>query len=47
VEIWPADKLFPLTRSTKVDKLVLQELAAGIIKGLREKGKWDIVTGEA
>jgi fatty-acyl-CoA synthase len=47
VEIWPADKLFPLTRSTKVDKLALQELAAEIIKGLREKGKWDIVTGEA
>jgi acyl-CoA synthetase (AMP-forming)/AMP-acid ligase II len=47
VEIWPADKLFPLTRSTKVDKLALQELAAEIIKGLREKGKWDIVTGDA
>ncbi len=43
VEIWPADKPFPLTRSTKVDKLALQELAAEIIKGLREKGKWDIL----
>jgi acyl-CoA synthetase (AMP-forming)/AMP-acid ligase II len=47
VEIWPADKLFPLTRSTKVDKLALQELAAGIIKGLREKGKWDASNGAA
>jgi len=46
VEIWPADKLFPLTRSTKVDKLALQAIAAEIIKGLREKGKWDIVTGD-
>jgi acyl-CoA synthetase (AMP-forming)/AMP-acid ligase II len=46
VEIWPADKLFPLTRSTKVDKMALQELAAGIIKELSEKGKWDAVTGE-
>ena len=46
VEIWPADKLFPLTRSTKVDKLALQELAAEIIKGLREKGKWDTSTGQ-
>ena len=47
VEIWPADKLLPLTRSTKVDKLALKELAAEVIKGLREKGKWDSVTGEA
>ena len=46
VEIWPADKLFPLTRSTKVDKMALKELAAEIIKELREKGKWDTVTGE-
>jgi fatty-acyl-CoA synthase len=46
VEIWPADKLFPLTRSTKVDKMALKELAAGYIKELREKGKWDTVTGE-
>jgi acyl-coenzyme A synthetase/AMP-(fatty) acid ligase len=46
VEIWPADKLLPLTRSTKVDKLVLKELAAEVIKGLREKGKWDSITGE-
>jgi acyl-CoA synthetase (AMP-forming)/AMP-acid ligase II len=47
VEIWPADKLFPLTRSTKVDKLALKTLAEEIIKDLREKGKWDTVTGEA
>jgi acyl-CoA synthetase (AMP-forming)/AMP-acid ligase II len=46
VEIWPADKLLPLTRSTKVDKLALKELATEIIKGLREKGKWDSVTGQ-
>jgi len=46
VEIWPADKLLPLTRSTKVDKLALKELAAEVIKGLREKGKWDSITGE-
>jgi len=43
VEIWPADKLLPLTRSTKVDKLALKELAEEIIKELREKGKWDSV----
>jgi acyl-CoA synthetase (AMP-forming)/AMP-acid ligase II len=43
VEIWPANKLLPLTRSTKVDKLALKELAEEIIKELREKGKWDSV----
>jgi acyl-CoA synthetase (AMP-forming)/AMP-acid ligase II len=43
VEIWPANKLLPLTRSTKVDKLALKELAEEIIKELRDKGKWDSV----
>ncbi len=41
VEIWPADKLFPLTRSTKVDKLALKKLAAPIIESLRKGGGWD------
>lgn len=41
VEIWPADKPFPLTRSTKVDKLALKKLAEPIIESLRKKGEWD------
>jgi len=41
VEIWPADKEFPLTRSTKVDKLALSKLAEPIIEELRAAGKWD------
>ncbi|MCP4720963.1 MAG: acyl--CoA ligase [Desulfobacteraceae bacterium] len=41
VEIWPGDKEFPLTRSTKVDKIRLMEEAGIIIKNLRQKGKWD------
>jgi len=41
VEIWPADKEFPLTRSTKVDKLALSKLADPIIEELRANGKWD------
>jgi len=41
VEIWPADKEFPLTRSTKVDKLALSKLADPIIADLRAEGKWD------
>jgi fatty-acyl-CoA synthase len=43
VEIWPADKEFPLTRSTKVDKLELEKLADPIIENLRAEGKWDKV----
>ena len=39
--IWPAEKEFPLTRSTKVDKLALAGLADPIIEKLREEGKWD------
>ncbi|MBT8356304.1 MAG: hypothetical protein KJO61_00895 [Deltaproteobacteria bacterium] len=41
VEIWPADKELPLTRSTKVDKLKLMELAGPIVENLRNKGRWD------
>ncbi|MEW6674055.1 MAG: class I adenylate-forming enzyme family protein [Thermodesulfobacteriota bacterium] len=41
VEIWPANKELPLTRSTKVDKLKLMELAHAIIERLRNEGKWD------
>ena len=41
VEIWPSDKELPLTRSTKVDKLKLLELADPIVENLRNKGKWD------
>jgi fatty-acyl-CoA synthase len=41
VEIWPADKDFPLTRSTKVDKLELQKIAESIVEELRRGGKWD------
>jgi fatty-acyl-CoA synthase len=41
VEIWPAGREFPITRSTKVDKLALQELARPIVEQLRSQGKWD------
>ena len=41
VEIWPADRDFPLTRSTKVDKIALQKLAEPIIESLRKAGGWD------
>tara|TARA_B100000614_G_scaffold134216_1_gene119422 strand:+ start:179 stop:481 length:303 start_codon:yes stop_codon:yes gene_type:complete len=41
VEIWPADKELPLTRSAKVDKMALTELAEGIVQELRKNGKWD------
>jgi fatty-acyl-CoA synthase len=41
VEIWPSGKEFPLTRSTKVDKMQLISLAEEILKSLRQKGKWD------
>ena len=41
VEIWPSDQELPLTRSTKVDKLKLQELADPIVEDLRNNGKWD------
>ena len=41
VEIWPADKDFPITRTTKINKLVLKEQAEKIVEELRKKGKWD------
>ena len=41
VEMWPSGKELPLTRSTKVDKLMLVELAGPIVEDLRSKGKWD------
>lgn len=41
VEIWPIGEEFPLTRSTKVDKIRLMEKAAAIIENLRQQGKWD------
>ena len=41
VELWPVDKDFPITRSTKVDKLELKKEADIIIEKLREAGKWD------
>lgn len=41
VEIWPPEMEFPLTRSTKVDKLELEKLADPIIEELRAEGKWD------
>ena len=43
VEIWPFDQELPLTRSTKVDKLKLMELADPIVENLRNKGKWDAI----
>ncbi|MBN2179165.1 MAG: acyl--CoA ligase [Deltaproteobacteria bacterium] len=41
VEIWPPEREFPLTRSTKVDKLELQKIAEPIVEKLREESKWD------
>lgn len=45
VEIWPAGKELPLTRSTKVDKLALVELAGPIVEELRSRGMWDAQQG--
>ncbi len=42
IEIWPVDKDFPITRTTKVDKLVLKEKAEVIVAELRKKGRWDV-----
>lgn len=41
VEIWPVTEEFPITRSTKVDKLAVQKLAAERIERLRHQGGWD------
>lgn len=45
VEIWPPDREFPLTRSTKVDKLALTGLATPIVEDLRKNGLWDAGQG--
>jgi len=41
VELWPAGQEFPVTRSTKVDKLALQKLAQPIVERLCREGQWD------
>ncbi len=41
VEIWPPGREFPLTRSTKVDKLELQKIAEPIVEKLRNEGAWE------
>ena len=41
VELWPDAEEFPITRSTKVDKLAVQKLAAERIEHLRQQGGWD------
>jgi len=41
VEIWPSEREFPLTRSTKVDKLELQKIAEPIVERLRTEGGWE------
>jgi fatty-acyl-CoA synthase len=41
VEIWPVDKEFPMTRSTKVDKMALKEIALSTVENLRRLGEWD------
>lgn len=45
-EFWPPDEPFPLTRSAKVDKLALQELAEKVIERLRNEGKWDTASAQ-
>jgi acyl-CoA synthetase (AMP-forming)/AMP-acid ligase II len=41
VVIWPAERAFPITRSTKVDKLSLKKEAEVIADELRSRGGWD------
>jgi acyl-CoA synthetase (AMP-forming)/AMP-acid ligase II len=41
VVIWPAERAFPITRSTKVDKLALKKEAEAIADELRSSGGWD------
>ncbi|MCG8564685.1 MAG: acyl--CoA ligase [Desulfobacterales bacterium] len=41
VEIWAHDTEFPLTRSTKVDKMALMDQARSVVDGLRAQGGWD------
>ncbi len=40
VEIWPAERPFPLTRTMKVDKLALLEEAQAIVTRLQAEGQW-------
>ena len=41
MDIWPRDKAFPLTRSTKVDNISLMKEAEAVVADLRVKGGWD------
>ena len=41
VVIWPADKMMPLTRVGKVDKIQLQKIALEAVEELRQNGLWD------
>lgn len=41
VVIWPGDREFPLTRTSRADKTALKELARPIIEDLRLMGQWD------
>ncbi|MCF6193335.1 MAG: acyl--CoA ligase [Kangiellaceae bacterium] len=42
IEILPVDFEFTLTRSAKIDKLALQELAKVRVKQLQQNGGWDV-----
>lgn len=41
VEIWPADRMFLLTRMGKIDKPGMRQLALSRIEELRQAGGWD------
>ncbi|MEW6423765.1 MAG: class I adenylate-forming enzyme family protein [Bacillota bacterium] len=41
VVIWPEDRPWPLSRTGKVNKIQLMELAKKVIEDLRKEGKWD------
>lgn len=41
VELWPADEPFPITRTTKIDKLILQQKALEVVEKLRQNSLWD------
>lgn len=41
VQIWPVNKPFPITRTTKVDKIELIKEAELTVEKLRIDGKWD------
>jgi len=40
VEVWPAERPFPLTRTMKVDKLILQDAALAVVERLKSEAKW-------